>query len=93
MAEVIPLRCPKCDFRTSSDSVGFRYINKAIKCLDCNWAGDSTISSTVDMKTWEDHEPRCIMCESANVIDWDRKCPNCNIDVIRDIRYEPICAD
>ena len=93
MAEVIPWKCPQCDFRVLTDSGGFRYNNETIKCKECNWVGDVAVSTTPDMKTWVKHEPVCEKCRSTNVILWDRKCPVCNIDVLKDPMITGECVD
>lgn len=78
--------CKKCHKSISAslkDTEGMSSKVLAVKCNDCKEVGDSTIEQTF---SWNNEtvqvEPICEACESENVVKWDGKCPECNIEMI-----------
>ena len=81
MARAIIYNCTKCDFYVTHDPAGFSYLNRCVKCEDCGHIGDTTIAFNDRRKGMKDVEPKCRQCDSLNVIEWDKVCPNCGIKV------------
>ncbi len=88
--------CRKCKFSIESEGrecMGFIYQGKCFKCEECGSIND-LVTSQSDFNTdeWWDVVPTCSRCKSTNVIEWDFKCPTCEIKMSRK-RYAHIHED
>ncbi len=79
--------CRKCKFSVQSEgptSMGFIYEGKCFKCEECGNIRDlATKQSDFNTDEWWDVTPVCGKCKSKNVIEWDFKCPKCDIKMSR----------
>ena len=88
MAGLYMYKCPECNFSVESEgpeSRGFFYQCKCFKCLDCGIHDDITVADLIDGTDdeWEPVEPKCYICHSSNVVEWDFKCPTHKVDMLR----------